>query len=946
MLGTELGLAGLLERAHELDQLDQAVAVTAAGAPGAVLLEGPAGIGKTALLAAARERAAAAGVRVLYAHGGELESGLGLGIARQLLEPVLVRASDADRARLLARPAAAVAGLFGLDGARSQPPADEYGIQNALYWLCARLAERSPVMIAIDDLQWADPASLRWLGYLLHRLDDLPVLLALARRSDEPGADEGLLACIVGAPVVRVVRPRPLGVRAVARLAHEVFGVAPEDGFARACHRAAGGNPLFTLQLLGAARDEGLRPAGLDAQAAADLAPERISQLVLRRLRRLSPEAVNVAGQVALLGTRAQVRQVRSLSTLTEDQVLAASDELAVAGLLRPGQPLEFVHPVLRSAAYESLAAGRRASGHARAARLLAAEGAPADQVAVHVLRTTPAGDPWVVEILLAAAAADARPESQAAYLRRAIAEPPAAGVRPGILAALGRAESLTFDARAIEHLGEALRLSSDPGLQAGAAGLLTNCLVEHGRVHEAETVLRAAMAGLPGTGEPGSPAREAALALHVALLDADLHASSITAGRLHEAITLAGPGQSAAERDLLCMAAMAAPAAGMTAADVAALAERALHGADLSAGGPRLVHCAVWALEFADRLEEADHWLLRLQDAAQQQDSPGQFMLAASARAEVSFRRGALADAEQDARAALDLARAHGRDYGVAFSAAALVLSLTAQGRLAEADAGLARTPVTQGAPCDLATYVFSRGWLRAAQGRPAEAAEEFTAAGRLTRQAGHDFPGFAAWRVGAATAMLALGRRPGAVSLAREQLDLVRPYGAPGLTGAALRMLGLATGGPAGLDLLAAACAGLDGSPALLERAAAQLEFGAALRRAGRPAQSREPLRAALDLSARCGALPLAGRAREELVAAGGRPRRLRVSGAEALTVSELRVARRAARGHSNREIAQELFVTTKAVEKHLASAYRKLGISGRGSLAGALGPFAEPG
>ncbi len=181
-------------------------------------------------------------------------------------------------------------------------------------------------------------------------------------------------------------------------------------------------------------------------------------------------------------------------------------------------------------------------------------------------------------------------------------------------------------------------------------------------------------------------------------------------------------------------------------------------------------------------------------------------------------------------------------------------------------------------------------------------------------------------------------------AVGLAREQLEIVQPFGAAGPTGVALRILGLAEGGAAGLRILAAATEELERSPALLDRAKAHLEFGAALRRAGKPVDSRKPLRNALDLADRCGAVPVADRAREELLAAGGRPRRTRIYGVEALTASELRVARRAAHGQTNREIAQDLFVTMKAVEKHLASAYRKLGIEGRGALAESLGDAAS--
>jgi DNA-binding CsgD family transcriptional regulator len=162
---------------------------------------------------------------------------------------------------------------------------------------------------------------------------------------------------------------------------------------------------------------------------------------------------------------------------------------------------------------------------------------------------------------------------------------------------------------------------------------------------------------------------------------------------------------------------------------------------------------------------------------------------------------------------------------------------------------------------------------------------------------------------------------------------------FGAPRALGIALRAAGLARGGPEGLALLRESVAALDRSPALLERARSMAELGAALRRDGQRSAARDPLARALDLAARCGARPLAARARDELRAAGARPRRPWRTGVDALTPSELRVARLAAEGRSNREIAGELYVTLKAVEGHLARVYAKLGIGGRGQLADAL-------
>ena len=193
---------------------------------------------------------------------------------------------------------------------------------------------------------------------------------------------------------------------------------------------------------------------------------------------------------------------------------------------------------------------------------------------------------------------------------------------------------------------------------------------------------------------------------------------------------------------------------------------------------------------------------------------------------------------------------------------------------------------------------------------------------------------------RSGAAQALLRQATGQQACRLAEAELADVRVFGAPRALGVALRTAGLCAGGQRGLDLLADSVAALADSPAVLERAKSLAELGAAQRRAGQRAAAREHLAEALDLAARCGARPLAARVREELKAAGARPRRDWRRGVESLTPTELRVARLAADGRTNREIAQTLYVTVKTVEGHLARVYAKLEISGRPQLTMVLG------
>jgi DNA-binding CsgD family transcriptional regulator len=303
------------------------------------------------------------------------------------------------------------------------------------------------------------------------------------------------------------------------------------------------------------------------------------------------------------------------------------------------------------------------------------------------------------------------------------------------------------------------------------------------------------------------------------------------------------------------------------------------------------------------------------------------------------------LPEADAASRVALRVLQEGDFAPGLAFAATVLADVAVEAGEPDEAQALLDLLP-QGGWPAGVGTVLIpaARGRLRLGQGRAAEALADFEtclslfgaeAWGMQMRETGYVHA-----RSGAALALLRLGEPDRARELADAELADVRVLGTPRALGVALRVAGLARGGDAGLRLLGESVAALQGSPAVLERAHSLAALGAALRRSGERAAAREPLAEALDLAARCGARPLAARAREELKATGARPRRAWRTGVEALTPSELRVARLAADGRSNREIAHELYVTLKTIEGHLARAYTKLGISGRGQLSEALG------
>jgi DNA-binding CsgD family transcriptional regulator len=231
------------------------------------------------------------------------------------------------------------------------------------------------------------------------------------------------------------------------------------------------------------------------------------------------------------------------------------------------------------------------------------------------------------------------------------------------------------------------------------------------------------------------------------------------------------------------------------------------------------------------------------------------------------------------------------------------------------------------------------ARGCLHAAAGDHEAAVADLLTAGEQVQSCGYVNPAVLPWRSDAALSLLALGRAGQARRLCAEELGTARRWGSARPLGIALRAAGLAEGGEPGLELLTEAVGVLRASPAPVELARALIDLGAARRRAGGRTEAREYLREGLDLAHRQGSLRLASRARQELVIAGGRPRRDALRGRDALTPGEFAVVELAAAGQTNRQIAQALFITQRTVENHLTSSYGKLGIASRTDLAAEL-------
>ena len=915
-------------------------------------IEGSPGIGKTVLLAQAKALGQESGLQVLGARGSELERSFSYGVVRQLFEPFLASLGEEERAELLSGAAALAAPLFDpAQVAVGEPTGDSsLATLHGLYWLTANLAARRPLLLALDDLHWCDLPSLRWLAYLLPRMEGLGLLVVVGLRPAEPGEDPGLLGQIVSDPLATVIRPAPLSAAAAALLLRESLSPDAEDAFCAACWKETGGNPLLLRELVHTIAAEGLAPAEANVPRLRHLAARAGSRAVALRLSPLEPQATTLAQAVAILGDDADPRQAAALADLKEQAAFEAVDALARVDVLRPQPPLAFVHPLIRAAVYETLTLLERDRGHARAARLLANAGAEPERVAAHLLRSPPAADPQAVATLRdAARRAGSRGalESAVAYLRRALEEPPPDAERAEVLLELGAAETHVSGEAAIEHLREAHALAASPVRRAEAARLLGGQLFVL-RGEEADAVLQEALDELAGA-DPELERFLAAGLITNGLFAPGLHRDA--AQRL-ERVRVEPRAGTAGEKLLLSLLAYHEARAGRPAAEVVPLARKALaDGTILRADQPAIpypVGAGLVPTSTVLAMADLDEVLTVYEDALAEAHRHGSTLAFGAVKVFRAFAlrwRGDLGEVEAEAREALAAGEVWGATARFARHAAAFLAdSLMEQGRLDEAAAVLAGAWPTEAPPGSTRLLFLgdSARRLRLLRGDLAGGLEEMLEAGRLFEEVGSRNPAFIAWRSPAALALLQLGRRDDAGPLAEEEVELARTWGAPRALGAALRAAGLVEGGERGLELLVEAVDVLSGAPARLEHAKARTDLGAALRRANRRSEAREQLRQGLELATICGATPLAARAERELLATGARPRRIALSGVESLTPSERRVAELAAEGPTNREIAQALFVTQRTVEVHLTSIYRKLAISSRSQLAGAL---AEP-
>ncbi|MFD1308111.1 ATP-binding protein [Streptomyces kaempferi] len=907
---------------------------------------GRAGIGKTTLLAEVRRRAAAKGCTVLSARGGEQEQRVAFHVARQLLQPHLAGFSEAELRASLGSWYAIVGPALGLCAASEGAPPDQQGLRAGLDWVLTHLAvQRAPMVLVLDDAHWADPESLSWLAAFAPRAEELPLLLVVGYRPDELPDHAESFRVLPGRAGQRPVDLEPLSAAAVARLVREDLGAQADDAFCRECWAVTAGNPFEAVELTAKVRDRGLVPTEAGAHLLRELAAAVKGSGLIARLERLGTSTVRFAWACAVLGTEIPPPLAAAVAGLGSEEAADAADALRGARILTGADTLEFVHPLVATAVYRAIPGGVRVALHGQAAWCVINEGLGPSAAARHLMESHPDGDVWVVQQLRAAARETQRagaPDAARRYLARALREPPPFEERAAVLYELGCASLLTEPATTVNHLRAALEEPiTDPELRHNVVYRLSQVLAHSDRLAEAsETLARESRMTADArvrlrmqseqfmwdafrADEPDSPARSRRLT------------------RLADRLT----GRDLTERYVIGLRAWDATLRGEPAHVALEHAERALAGglgwaeADRGFEVPILVALTFMYADRPGRTEEL--FAAGIADFESQGWHGAHLSFGYTILAYVRYRRGRLAEAEDFVRAGLRLAERVGPGTPVHwYAVATLVEILLARGRVAEA----ARTAEEYafGAPFPAAvTFPDAQivyGQLLLARGLTKDAAAELAAAGRRLDPRGIRNPSWCPWQLHLARAE-SHDAPDRAVATALEAVQRARQYGAPSAIGQALRAAAEVSSGSTRVKLLEESVSHLERSPAAYELACALVALGTELRRSGRPKEAAEHLYRGLDAAVQCGADGLVEEARDELAAAGLRPRRLHSTETDTLTARERTAAVLTARGRTADQVAGELHTDEQSVVRLLSAVYRKVGTD-RTGLAAALG------
>ncbi|WP_367324958.1 AAA family ATPase [Streptomyces sp. HUAS ZL42] len=953
----------LLERDRELRALDTALADlrgTADGVPraqhgGLLAFTGPAGLGKTRLVAESRVRAAAHGFTVLSGRGGEKEQELAFHVVRQLIQPVLATMAEAERRTFLGSWYDIVAAALGLEATDTAHVPDPTGVRDGLDWVMTRLAVmKAPLVLLLDDLHWADVESLDWLASFAPRVADLPLLIVFAYRPDDLPPEAPAFHSLIARHGDRPCTLAPLTAAGVARIVRDEVGEGAEDEFCDECWTVTGGSPFEAVELAIRLGERNLRGAQFELPAMRDLATAVKGPGLIERLQRLGTTTVRLAHAAAVLGAPVSPELAATIAVLGSAAASEAVERLRAVRVLadghEPGADLEFVHPLIATTIYRSIPPALRVGLHNAAAEAVRAAGYGPTAAARHLLEVPCEGKPEAVECLREAAREYLRsgaPEAARRALTRALQEPPLPEDRAALLHELACSTFLIEPTATVRHLRKALEEPDvDPELRASIAYRLTQALAHTDRMAEAATVA-------------ADEARRAATPRIRLRMQADHFVWSSTradepdsSARSRRLARLARrlPGRGLEERYILGLRAWDAMLCGEPRQTVVSCAEEALRGGlswtDENRGFEVPVSVAL-VFMYCDQPRRAEELFTRgIAECAGKGWRGSHLALGQTLAGYIRYRRGSLAEAEQMAREGLRIAdRVEGAVPAQWFAVGILIQTLLARGRTAEArrlaDAYRYGEKVPNAVIYPDPRTVYAE--LLLAEGKHPEAARLLSDVGEWLEKRAWRNPAWCPWQLDLASAV-ARTAPDRAVRLARDAVKRARDFGAASAIGQALSTEAEVTGGAAALDLYAEAAGQLERSPASYELARTLVGHGAALSRNGRLQEAADRLYQGLEGAVHCGAEALATRARDELSAAGLRPLPLRYAQTDTLTAPERRAAEMTAEGDPVAVVAKELRLTEQGVRQLLSFAYRKIGTDASG-LARALETFPRP-